>query len=165
MLNVTASNFRAQADRYDAGVMQFTAIRVDANKILSARKAMQAGSIAAMEQDRQIVLEGIRAHLHGKCGYYSVSPGDVDADNDELDAYRDCINEWYKIGDNALGSSLVTRAVASSDLSDPRGLVGEGEFARLNREVDAYNSHVRRVNGLLKTASFFRALAQGLSSQ
>jgi tetratricopeptide (TPR) repeat protein len=61
--------------------------------------------------------------------------------------------------------SLYARALASYDLSDPRSLVGQAEFARLNQEVAVYNASVKRQNALIKTANFLDAVANALSSQ
>jgi len=196
----------ALADIAAANKIQFVFgnLQDTAEKVLAAQKAMQPDSIAAMEQDRQIVIAGMEAHLHRKCGYYSISTAD-DSDNTALTAYRDCIRDWYKtenaeireavgrevleagsrfaataeLVDDAEGlqcsrmprksrcipDSLYARALASYDLSDPRSLVGQAEFNRLNQEVAAYNASIKRQNAMMKTANFLEALADALSEQ
>ena len=48
---------------------------------------------------------------------------------------------------------------------NPKRKITNGEIARINGEVRAFNASVSRQNGLIKTANFFQALADALSSQ
>jgi len=55
--------------------------------------------------------------------------------------------------------SLYARAVAASNLSDPKGVVGEEELERLNKEVMAYNTTIKRQN-MWNNTRFFPARSQ-----
>ena len=55
--------------------------------------------------------------------------------------------------------SLYARAVAASNLSDPKGLVGVEEFERLNTELKAYNTKIKRQNMWTNTR-FFQTRSQ-----
>jgi tetratricopeptide (TPR) repeat protein len=61
--------------------------------------------------------------------------------------------------------SLYARAVAASEVSDLRAVVGDAEFERLNQEIVAYKASAKRRKSLINTASFSNAVGRGSTGQ
>jgi hypothetical protein len=62
--------------------------------------------------------------------------------------------------------AMYARAAAATSRSDhPKAIVGLAELDRLNSEVGAYNSGVKRHDAVINTANFFQSLARAMSEQ
>jgi tetratricopeptide (TPR) repeat protein len=196
-------NIKAQEYVWMVGDMKLTA-----ESMISAQNALKPDSVAAMEQNRSIVIGGMASYLHSKCGYFTV-PSNVqdEPDNDGLHAYGDCMNQWARTENDeetakamsadviaaaerlfetgkwvedaenivcskmpkkskCIDDALYSRALAAQDVfDDPRTLVVNAEFDRLNRDIASYNAMVSRFNAASKTASFLQGVANALSAQ
>jgi tetratricopeptide (TPR) repeat protein len=86
--------------------------RQKARSMIEMQKLMRPESIAALEADRQVIVDTVSAHLHEKCGYYSVRDYE---DNEGLSAYRKCILAWYKTEDEAFARSIPAHVVAAGE--------------------------------------------------
>lgn len=71
--------------------------KYEATSLMTAHQAMSAASITRMESDRELLLQFVRSHLQSSCGYYRLPSYE---DNENLNAYRRCIGNWYKDEDN-----------------------------------------------------------------
>ena len=192
-----------QSARRISGNRFLSNIEDRANLVTGAQKAMTRESVASMEADRQTILAAVEGHLHDKCGHYRVPDYQ---DNENLNAYRDCVLAWSKAEDGELGraigaaieqpvnrhyesrkwisvasdlrcskmpkksrcvdDTLYTRAEATvAGMDDPRILIGNAEWDRLNREVDVYNARLARADKVEKYVSFMQALSDALAEQ
>lgn len=85
--------------------------------------------------------------------------------------------DWIDEGDELVCSKMPkksrciddktqARAVAMLDMfSNPKSIVSDAEFDRLNKGVDAHNARVRRQNALDTAGEVLKGIAEGLSSQ
>ena len=87
-------------------------VRRTARSMIEMQKLMRPESIAALEADRQVIVDTVSAHLHAKCGFYSVRDYE---DNEGLSAYRKCILGWYKTEDEAFARSIPAHVVAAGE--------------------------------------------------
>ena len=92
--------------------MDLSEARLRAKGVTEMQALMRPESLTQLEADRGVVIQVIQDHLHQKCGFYSVKPYE---DNEGLNAYRQCILDWYKTEDASFAASIPAHVIAAGE--------------------------------------------------
>jgi tetratricopeptide (TPR) repeat protein len=81
-----------------------------AQKTALAHRMFTSSGLPQLEADRNTVMRAFRGHLRSKCGNLRLPEFSLDLDidqlNADLDRYRDCLTDWYKLPELAVTDTL-----------------------------------------------------------
>lgn len=93
---------RVSDNRYESDLEQH------ARNVTKMHEVFARENVAAIESDRQIIIDHVASDLRSECGYYVLPDYE---DNENLNAYRKCIVKWKQTGladsEEAMGESLL----------------------------------------------------------